>query len=284
MYFISQIIVFASLMLGYMAMGGKLAILWQPFEFVIILGSGIGAFIGGNRVSFLKKILAQASDSALDKNLKKKEYLELLCVLYSIFKIARTKGMMTLEPHIEKPYESTVFKNYPTFLAQKESVDLVCDYIRVISMGVDDPMIIDDIIRDEVEGLQSKNEEKVASMHALSDSMPALGIVAAVLGVIKTMGSIDQPPEILGNLIGAALVGTFFGILMCYGTFSPLASRMSQVVHINNTYYDCIKAGIINYMHNLPPIIATEAARKKISHEYMPTYNEMEEVLNKIEI
>lgn len=284
MYYIGLIIVIASVAGGYAAMGGYLGVLWQPFEYVIILGAGIGAFISANRMSFIKKIMQAMTQAMGDKCLQKKEYLELLSVLYSIFKLARTKSMIAIEPHIENPNESSIFQKYPTFLSNHVAVDLLCDYIRMISMGVEDPMIIDDMMRDEVEAIQHENMQKTAAMNVLSDSMPALGIVAAVLGVIKTMGSIDKPPEILGALIGGALVGTFFGILAAYGIFGPTAARMGQIIELDNKYYDCIKAGIVGFMNKLPPIVAAESARKCIEHEFRPTYIEMEDQLNAIEL
>ncbi|PIZ33079.1 MAG: flagellar motor stator protein MotA [Alphaproteobacteria bacterium CG_4_10_14_0_8_um_filter_37_21] len=284
MYYIGLIIVTLSIGVGYVCMGGNLAVLWQPFEYLIILGSGIGAFLSANRMNFIKKIMRAMTSAMADKCLQKKEYLELLGVLYSIFKLSRTKSMIAIEVHIESPHESSIFQKYPTFLNNHIAVDLFCDYIRMISMGVEDPMIIDDMMRDEVEAIQHENMQKAAAMNILADSMPALGIVAAVLGVIKTMGSIDKPPEILGGLIGGALVGTFFGILTSYGMIAPTAARMAQIIELDNKYYDCIKAGIVGFMNKLPPIIAAESARKCIEHEFRPTYIEMEETLNAIEL
>lgn len=284
MYYIGIVIVLLSVGGGYAAMGGKLGVLWQPFEYVIILGAGIGAFISANRKSFIKKILVAAKDAMNDQCLNKDDYLDLLSVMYSIFKLSRTKSMIAIEVHIESPQESDIFQKFPSFLNNHTAVDLFCDYIRMISMGVEEPMIIDDMMREEVEAIQHENLQKVASMNILSDGMPALGIVAAVLGVIKTMGSIDKPPEILGALIGGALVGTFFGILACYGMFAPTASRMNQIIELDNKYYDCIKAGIVGFMNKLPPIIAAEAARKCIEHEFRPGYMEMEDALNNIEL
>jgi chemotaxis protein MotA len=284
MYFIGFIFVFVSIGLGFSFMGGHLTVLFQPFEFVIILGSSIGAFISANRTIFIKKILVSVKQVLKDDCLKRDAYLELLSVLYAIFKLSRTKSMIAIEKHIENPHESTIFQQYPTFLKNHMAVDLFCDYMRIISIGVEDPMIIDDMMRDEVDFIKHENLEKVSAMNRLADALPALGIVAAVLGMIHTMGSIDQPPEKLGILIGGALVGTFFGILVSYGMVSPTAMRMSQIIELDNKYYDCIKAGIIAYMNKLPPIIAAEAARKNIDHEFRPTYTEMETALNEIEI
>ncbi len=284
MYYVGLIIVVLSVGVGYVFMGGHLNVLWQPFEFLIILGSGIGAFLSANRMSFIKKIISAMTRAMSDKCLQKEEYLELLSVLYSIFKLSRAKSMIAIEPHIEAPHESSIFQKYPTFLNNHVAVDLFCDYIRMISMGVEDPMIIDDMMRDEVEAIQHENMQKVHAMNILADSMPALGIVAAVLGVIHTMGSIAEAPEVLGALIGGALVGTFCGILVSYGMFAPTAGRMHQIIELDNKYYDCIKAGVVGFMHKLPPIIAAESARKCVEHEFRPTYTEMEDALNSISL
>lgn len=212
----------------------------------------------------------------VDKNYGKQEYNDLLAVMYTIFKIVRSKSMMAIETHIEFPLESTIFKNHPTFLKNALALNLFCDYMRMISMGIENPFIIEDLMREEIDTLKHEALEASVGFQNFADSLPAIGIVAAVLGVIHTMGSIDQPPEVLGHLIGGALVGTFFGILVSYGFLAPLAQRMKQVITIDNQYYDCIKAGIMAYLNNLPPIIAIETARKSIDPEFRPTFNEME--------
>lgn len=282
MYFFGVLFVFGCVGAGYIIPGGHADVLWQPYEFLIILGAGIGSFIVANRLPMIKMTMAAYVRSMTDKCTTKKEYIELLSVLYSIFKLARTKSMLAVEPHIDKPHESSIFQKYPSFLHNHHALDLFCDYIRMISMGVEDPFIIDDLMREEVEALQHENEECANAMQTMGDSMPALGIVAAVLGVIHTMGSIDQPPAVLGHLIGAALVGTFFGILVSYGLFGPTAGRMRQLIHMDNKYYSCIKAGINAHLNNLPPIISVEAARKSIEVELRPSYNELEEAMNSI--
>ncbi|MBP9752429.1 MAG: flagellar motor stator protein MotA [Proteobacteria bacterium] len=282
MYYIGIILVIVSVLGGNIIAGGHLSVLWQPAEYIIILGSGIGAFLAGNRKTVMFEILSLMKKSLNGNNKSKKDYTDLLCLMYSIFKLARTKSMIVVEPHIEKPKTSVIFSRYKSFLDDKISCNLFCDYVRMVSMGVDDPIIVEDLMRSEIDALKEESHEYVSSMQTFADSMPALGIVAAVLGVIHTMGSIDQPANVLGQLIGAALVGTFFGILVSYGIVAPIGTRMKQTLEIDNAFFDCIKACIIAYMNNLPPIIAVETARKSIPHEMRPSYGEMEESLNDI--
>lgn len=276
MYFLGILIVSISVLSGYIIIGGSLKILFQPAEFIIILGTGLGGFFASNRKHNLRHTIAMMKKALIDKNYGKQEYNDLLAVMYAIFKIVRSKSMMAIETHIEFPLESTIFKNHPTFLKNALALNLFCDYMRMISMGIENPFIIEDLMREEIDTLKHEALEASVVFQNFADSLPAIGIVAAVLGVIHAMGSIDQPPEVLGHLIGGALVGTFFGILVSYGFLAPLAQRMKQVITIDNQYYDCIKAGIMAYLNNLPPIIAIETARKSIDPEFRPTFNEME--------
>lgn len=280
MYYIGIFVVTASVLGGYLIVGGHLDVLWQPAEYLIILGAGLGAFFAGNRKHNLTHSMALMNRALSEKNYGKAEYNDLLCVMYSIFKIAKTKSMIAIEPHIEKPETSDIFQKYSSFLKNHHALNLFCDYIRMVSMGIEDPFIIDDLMREEIDTLKHENLEAASMIQTLADSFPAIGIVAAVLGVIKTMGSIDQPPEVLGHLIGGALVGTFLGILVAYGFVAPIATRMKQVITLDNQYFDCVKAGIVAYLNNLPPIIAVETARKSIDPEFRPSYSEMEEKVN----
>ncbi|CAO5679079.1 MAG: Motility protein A [Holosporales bacterium] len=282
MYFGGLIFSLICVIGGYIMVGGHMSVLVQPAEYIVILGSAIGAFLGSNRKHTLSEVITHIKYAVTDTCKGKKEYMELLCAMYSIFKLARTKSMVAVEPHIENPKDSDIFKKYPSFLQNKHALHLFCDYIRMISMGVEDVMIIDDLMREEIDNIKHEFNEYGAHVQTLADSLPALGIVAAVLGVIHTMGSVDQPPAILGGLIGGALVGTFLGILVSYAIIAPIANRMKQTIGVENKYYDCVKAGIIAYLNNLPPLIAAETARKSIDPEFRPNYGEMEEKLNSL--
>jgi chemotaxis protein MotA len=252
MYFIGIVIVVLSIIIGNLVAGGHLSKLNQPAEYIIILGSAIGSFLAGNRKNTIKHVISFVKKAVTDQHTSKRDYLDLLCAMYSIFRLARTKSMVAVESHIEKPSESRIFIKYPGFLKESTGCTLFCDYVRMVSMGVDDPIIIEDLMRDEISNIKEETHEYVASVQSLADSLPALGIVAAVLGVIHTMGAIDQPPNVLGGLIAGALVGTFLGILVAYGFVAPIALRMKQTNEINQFFYDAIKACIISYIHQSP--------------------------------
>jgi chemotaxis protein MotA len=226
---------------------------------------------------------------ALGKVLKgpkfgRQDYLDLLSLLYFFVRLAQTKGSMALEPHIEKPEESAAFQKFPKILADHHAVALTCDYLRMVGMNADDPHQIEDVMARE---LKKMREEELHSSHALqtmADGLPALGIVAAVLGVIKTMASIDQPPEILGKMIGGALVGTFLGVFLSYGIVAPIAGRVKGVVEEEARYYDVIKAVIVAHLHGNAPQVAVESGRKVVPSQYMPSFQELETVLQELQV
>ena len=226
---IGWVIVLASVFGGYMAMGGKLGPLWQPFELVIIGGAGVGAYVVANP----KFVLAQ-SGRAFKAALRgpkhdKDDFLELLSLLYAIFKLAKTKGVLAIESHIERPEESSLFQAFPKFSADHHALEFLCDYLRMMTLGTDNPHELADLLDAELETHHAEDAQIVTAYQTMGDGFPALGIVAAVLGIIKTMSSITEPPEVLGKLIGGALVGTFLGIFLAYGIVSPLAVNMNNV-------------------------------------------------------
>ena len=221
---VGAIIVFVCVFGSYAAMGGHLEVLWQPFEFVIILGAAIGAFIIGNPAPVLKAVPGMFGTLMKGPKYKQECYVELLAMQFALYKLAQQKGMTAIEPHIENPSESTLFNAFPTFAANHHAVEFVCDYMRMVTMGADNVHEIDALMDEELETHHQEQERIVSAMQSLADGTPALGIVAAVLGVIKTMGAISEPPEVLGHLIGGALVGTFFGVFVAYGFFAPMAA------------------------------------------------------------
>ena len=281
-FFIGLIVVIVCVFGGYAAMGGSLGVLWQPFEYVIIFGAAIGALIIGTP----KHILGQLG-GALGQMLKgdifsKADYIELLSMLYKTFKLAKSKGMLALEPHVEKPEESDLFKGFPTFLHHHHAVTFFCDYMRMLTMGTENPHQMEDLMNEEI-GIHHHEREQIASaIQGMADGTPALGIVAAVLGVIKTMGHINSPPEILGKYIGGALVGTFSGVLIAYGLMGPMASSVKAIYDGEGKYYECIKAAILAYMNGYAPAIAVEFARKSIDAHNRPTFYELEEAINNL--
>ena len=260
-------------------MGGSLAVLMAavPMEMIIIGGTAIGGFIIANPSIVRKR--AGAGFKKLFKKPKydKKSYTELMCCLYQIFKLARTKGMLALEKHIETPYESTLFQQFPGFMRNKEAVVFLCDYLRLITLGADKPYEIEALMEEELEVHHSEGEGVVSAFTTVADSLPAIGIVAAVLGVIKTMGAISEPPEILGKMIGSALVGTFLGVWSAYGFVGPMSNFLRTTYAAEGRYMECIKIGIVAHLHGFAPSISVEYARKAVLNEIRPTFIELEE-------
>jgi chemotaxis protein MotA len=278
MLFISgAVIVILSVLGGYIANGGHMYVLWQPFEILIIVGAAGGAFIIGNPKTVLAK-----TGSALGQMIKgprhtKESYLELLGLMYAIFRIAKSKGMLTLEAHVENPEESDLFKTFPVFYEDHHARTFMCDYLRMMVLGSDNPHEMESLIDEEIDTHHNESSQIASAIQTMADAMPALGIVAAVLGVIHTMGSITEPPEVLGKLIGGALVGTFMGVLLSYGFVGPIASALKNVYDSETKYYTCIKVGLLAYLNGYAPAVAVEFARKTLFSTVRPTFYEVEE-------
>lgn len=279
MIFIGALVVIICVIGAYVAHGGHVFVLWQPAEFVIIVGAAIGAFIIGNTKYVLSHLVPSLKIALRGKAFSKENYLELLAMQFTIFKLIKTKGMLELESHIENPAESKIFSNYPHFMNQHEALTFFCDYLRMLTMGSENVHQMDDLMTQEIELHHHERSLISTAVQNMADSMPALGIVAAVLGVIHTMGSINQPPEILGKLIGAALVGTFLGILLSYGFIGPLANIIKSIYDSELKYFNCMKVGILACMNGYAPAIAVECARKSIESEFRPDFYELEKAI-----
>jgi len=279
---IGIVVVFACVLGGYVAMGGKIGVLWQLFEVVIIVGAAIGAVIVGNTKTNLGRIGKGFGKAMKGPAHSKDDYIELLSVQYQIFKLARSKGMLALESHIKNPDESDLFNQFPGFHENHHAVEFICDYLRMMSLGSESPHEMADLMEEEIETHHHEYHQVAAAIQAMADALPALGIVAAVLGVIKTMGSITEPPEILGKLIGGALVGTFLGILLAYGFVGPLASAIKMVQEANSKYLICLKAGILAHVAGNAPAVSVEFARKTLLSSVRPTFAELEEATENV--
>jgi chemotaxis protein MotA len=271
------LIVFLCVFGGYAAMGGKLGVLWQPWEYVIILGAAIGAFVIGNPGPVLKAVPGMFGTLIKGPKYKQETYVELLAMQYSLYKLVQQKGMLAVEQHIESPNESSLFNAFPTFAANHHAVEFVCDYMRMLTIGAANAHEIDALMDEELETHHQEQERIVSAMQSIADGTPALGIVAAVLGVIKTMGSISEPPEVLGQLIAGALVGTFFGVFVAYGFFGPMAQSLKGTFEAEAKYYLSLKAGLLAHISGQPPVLAVEFARKALMSDVRPTFNEVEE-------
>lgn len=278
---IGYVVVIGSVIGGYMAGGGHLAVLWMPFEFVIIFGGALGAFMAGNP-SLIKRSVAALGIFFKGPTYKAEDYMEILGVLYAVFKLAKSKGDLALEAHVEAPNESTLFANFPTFVADHHAVEFLCDYLRMLTLGTSNAHEVGEIIDIEL-GMHHDEDHAVAgALQGLADATPALGIVAAVLGVIHTMGSITEPPEVLGHLIGGALVGTFAGILIAYGFLAPIAQSVGTSFEADSRYLTCIKSGLIAHMQGYAPQVSVEFARKTLPAGVRPSFLEVEEMVGNL--
>jgi len=279
---VGSVIVLASVLGGYLANGGHFEVLIQPFEVLIIVGAALGGFVTSNR----KPVLSATGQaiSALIKADKydKDAYLELLSMLYSVFKLAKTKGALVLERHVENPEESTLFQRFPKFFGDHHAVTFLCDYLRLLTLGTDNHHEMETLMDEEIETHHAEHEAVVGAVQTTADALPALGIVAAVLGVIHTMGSITEPPAVLGHLIAGALVGTFMGVLLSYGFVGPIASAIKARGEAEQHYFLCIKAGILAYMQGYAPSVAVEFARKALNTDVLPTFYEVEEAVGNL--
>jgi len=277
---VGAVVVMGCVFGAYAVHGGHLGVLWQPAEFVIILGAALGAFIIANTKANIKQTLKGVKRALKGPTYKKADYVELLSVLYQLFKLAKTKGMLALEQHVEKPDESTLFAQFPKFQKDHHAVEFLCDYLRMMTLGTENPNEVETVIDAELETHHAELHGASHAVTGMADGMPALGIVAAVLGVIHTMGSITEPPEVLGHLIGAALVGTFFGVLMSYGIFAPVASAIAAVDSADSKYYQCMKAGLLAHMQGYPPSVSVEFARKVLLSTERPNFYEVEQAVS----
>lgn len=262
---------------GYAALGGHLEVLWQPFEVVIIVGTGIGAFIIANPKSVLIKVGSAFGTALKGHRIGKKDYLELLSLLYQVFRLAKTKGMLSLESHVENPRESSLFQQFPGIYNNTRAMTFLCDYLRLMSLNAEDPHTMEALMEEEIETHHNESTSVSNAIQTMADGLPALGIVAAVLGVIKTMGAISEPPEVLGRLIGGALVGTFLGVWLSYAFVGPLASAMKAVYDAEIRYYECMKAGMLAHLHGYAPAVSIEFARKALFPQVRPDFYEVEE-------
>ncbi len=269
---------------GFIMMGGHIAVLIQPFELVIIGGAAAGAFIIANTKSVIKASFKGVMGLLKPAKYDKSGYLELITMLYTVFKMAHTKGMLTLESHIEKPYESDLFRQFPRFLADEHAVIFVCDYLRLLTLDSDKAHEMESLMDEEIETHHKENLEIAEAITKVSDGLPALGIVAAVLGVIKTMGAITEPPEVLGHYIGGALVGTFLGVLLAYGFVGPMGDSLKSRADAEMKYYICIKAGLLAYMQGYSPAVAIEFARKTLFAHERPSFYEVEDAVSELQV
>lgn len=267
---------------GYLLNGGHLHVLWQPFEVMIIFGSACMAFLIANSKHTVTETFHDIKGIFKKDKYNKKEYVELLSMLFVIFKTARTKGWLALERHIEEPHDSDIFKRFEGFSHDHHAVTFLCDYLRLISLGAEKPHEVEALMDQEIETQVIARGHTSHAVQTMADGLPALGIVAAVLGVIHTMGSITEPPAVLGHLIGGALVGTFLGVFIAYGFIAPIASAIKDRADTEIKYYLCMKTCILAFLQGAAPQVAIEFGRKILNHDVQPTFLEVEEATQNV--
>ena len=275
---VGVVILFGSILGGFLP-HGKLEVLMQPLEVLIICGCALAGFIIGNPMDVITGVIKTLASVIRGARHDKKSYLDLLTLLYTLLRIAKTKGLLALEEHADNPRESPVFEQFPKILANPVAVVFLSDYLRMLTMGTDNAHEMEALIDEEIETHHTELHRLAKAVESVADGLPAFGIVAAVLGVITAMGAILEPPEVLGGMIGAALVGTFLGVLLAYGIVGPLANLLKDHADAETKYLQCIKAALIAYMQGYPPALCVEFARKILFSNERPTFSEVEDAV-----
>ncbi len=271
------VIVFVSVFGSFIAMGGHLGALYQPFEFVLIAGTALGAYIASNSGKSVK-MLFSAFPMILRKNPYSKDlYMELMALMYVLLNKARRDGLMSVEADIEDPQTSPIFTEYPRILNDANLMEFITDYLRLMISGNMSPFEIEALMDQEIEAHHNESNVPAIGLRAVADALPAFGIVAAVLGVIKALAAVDQPPAILADLISKAMVGTFLGIFLAYGFVAPLAACIERRSVASEKVLECIKVTLLASMNGYPPQLAVEFGRKVLYSYLRPSFMELED-------
>lgn len=274
---IGYVIVFGAVIGGFIMEGGAIGVLNQPVEFLIIGGAGIGALVVGTPVKVLVAILKNLKAAIGGNGYSKADYMELFAMLYEVFSVMRKSGEMALEKDVDDPANSEIFKKYPRFIGNHAAKSMFLDSLRLVISGSANADELSHLMDEEIATHEEEGRLPAGVLAKTADAFPGLGIVAAVLGVIIAMGAMDQGPEILGHKIAVALVGTFIGILVCYGILQPLVQKMEILLAEEAKYLECIKTGILAYLHGAAPIIAVEYARRVVFSTERPSAQELED-------
>jgi len=273
---IGIVVVFGAIVGGYLMEHGNLKVLMQPAELVIIFGAAIGTVLIANPLAVVIRMAKGIGGVFAGNRFTKAFYLENLKMLNEVFSYARKSGMAKLESDVEEPEKSALFSKYKSFVKDHHAVFFVCDTLRMSISGGVTPFDLDQMMEQDMEVHHREAGAPVTALSTMADSLPGLGIVAAVLGVVITMGAIGGPPEEIGHKVAAALVGTFLGILLCYGLFGPLAGSMTKINDAESEYYNVLRVAVISFIKGLPPIMAVEFARRNIPSGSRPSFKEME--------
>ena len=273
---IGIIVVFGSILAGFLMEKGHIMVLLQPAELLIIAGAAGGTLLVANPTQVIKDIIAGLMGVLKGSPFDKARYLNTLKMMYQFLNKVRKEGLLSVEMDVEKPTESSIFKNYPEFIADHHARDFVCDTLRMAITGGVEPFDMDQMMELDMEVHHSGATLPVTSLTTVADSLPGLGIVAAVLGVVITMGSLGGPPEEIGEKVAAALVGTFLGILLCYGVAGPLSSNMTKTADDHNDYLHMLRVLMLSFLKGAAPMIAIEMGRRAIPAHVRPSFDEME--------
>ena len=278
MFVIIGIIVVIGCMLGgFMMVGGKPIALVHINEYIIIIGCVLGSMIAGNPLPTFIQIIKGMIGTLKGPSISKQAYIDLLKMLYEIFNFAKREGLIALEPHVENPESSSIMSKYPTFISNHHAVDFLCDTLKVLLSGGVPAHDLDDLMDADLETLHEYEHAPVSAAQTAADAFPAVGIVAAVLGIIITMGSITESPEVIGGKVGSALVGTFLGVLISYCIAAPIARMMAIYTSMDGKYVLVIKAALLAYAKGSPAAVAIEFGRRVIDPMSRPSFKEAEE-------
>ena len=285
MFQIIGIVLLFGLVFGsFIISGGKIGVILEalPHEMMAIGGAAIAAFLISNSMTVIKATAGGFGRVFGGPKWKASDYKDLLSLLFLLTKTMKSKGVIALESHIENPHESTIFSRYPKIIKDHFAVDFICDTLRMMTMNLEDPHQVEDAMEKQLEKHHHEAQAPSHALAAVADGLPALGIVAAVLGVIKTMGSITEPPEVLGMMIGGALVGTFMGVFMAYGLVGPMAARMQAVIEEDGSFYKIIQSVLVAHLHGNAAQISVEIGRGSVPSTAQPSFLELEEALSAI--
>ena len=273
---IGILLVFASVIGGFLMEKGQILVLLQPAELLIIAGAGTGTLLAANPAHIIKAIAGALGGVLKGSPFNKERYLSTLKMMYQFLNKVRKEGLLSVEMDVEKPEDSSIFKNYPEFLADHHAREFVCDTLRMAITGGVEPFDMDQMMELDMEVHDHEATQPVNSLSTVADALPGLGIVAAVLGVVITMGSLGGPQEEIGRKVAAALVGTFLGILLCYGVVGPLSSNMAKTADAHNEYLHVLRVLILSFLKGSAPMIAIEMGRRAIPAHVRPSFDEME--------
>lgn len=265
---------------GFMLAGGSLDVIIAalPFEMLIIGGAAFGAFVASNNMTTIKQTGSDLMAVIKGPKFKKADYQDLLCLLHGLLDMG-AKDLTELEKAIESPDQSPLFQKYPRIMADHEAVEIITDTMRSVIMNFDNAFQVEEILEKQLMQMKEHSQHGAHALGRVADALPALGIVAAVLGVIKTMSSIDKPPEVLGAMIASALVGTFLGVYLAYGMVGPIAERVKQIRDEEQTFYGLIREVLVHWLHQHPAVMCVEVGRRNAPADVRPSFAELDDAI-----